>query len=151
MLVIFRPLSGAALATGLIQSWTSLHGLRSTSMIYWLYARFTKPATNIGSSSFMQRRNHVNTIQYRSRLLWAKTLKNGRSQSGKLFCGQKNQRLKLFLGTTIVKLLKRRGTNSQCKIQKLASLMVWMCIRAYGTGSFHIWKGNIDGQNICRF
>ena len=32
----------------------------------------------------------------------------------------------------------------QQTVQKPASLMGWGCIRVYGVGSFHIWKGTIN-------
>jgi len=40
--------------------------------------------------------------------------------------------------------LKRRQTIQF--VPKPASLMVWGCISAYGTGNLNIWKGSINAE-----
>ena len=34
----------------------------------------------------------------------------------------------------------------QWSVQNAASVMVWVCFRAYGTGNLHIWKGSINAE-----
>ena len=79
-----------------------------------------------------------------------KLIQNGLRQNGKLFCGQMNQDLKLFLETMDIVSCepKRRGTIQLVisTVQKPASLKAWGCIHIYGVGSWNIWKGSINAE-----
>ena len=55
----------------------------------------------------------------------------------------------LFVNHGLVLLSKEERDHPACyqwTVQKLASLMVWGCMRAYGVGSLHIWNSTINAE-----
>ncbi len=93
-----------------------------------------------------KRKPHVNMVQKRCRVLWAKaSLKRTVSKWKSVLWSDESQ-FDILVGNHGCRVLrsKEEGDLPVCyqrSVQKPAFLMVWECISAYGMGSFHVLEG----------
>uniref|UniRef100_A0A8C9REE1 Tc1-like transposase DDE domain-containing protein n=1 Tax=Scleropages formosus TaxID=113540 RepID=A0A8C9REE1_SCLFO len=96
-----------------------------------------------------------NTIQKCRRLLWTKVHLKWTEAKWKTVLWSDESKSEVLLGNHgrhVLRTKEERGhpASYQRSVQKPASLMVWGCLSAYGTGSLHISKGTTNGERYIQ-
>ncbi len=98
---------------------------------------------------------YLNMIQKRRRILWAKAHLKWTVAKWKTVLWSDESKFEVLfgkLGCHVIR-TKEDKDNPSCyqrSVQKPASLMVWGCMSACGTGSLHIWKGTINAERYIQ-
>ncbi len=101
-----------------------------------------------------KRKPYVNMVQKRRRVLWAKAhLKWTVSWKSALWSDESKFEILVWNHGRCVLRANKEGDLPAChqrSVQKLASLMVWGCIGAYGMGSLHVLEGTMNAERYIK-
>ncbi len=94
------------------------------------------------TKSIMQKGSHVNMVQKRRRVLWAKAHLKWTVSNWKSVLWSDESKFHILVGNHGHSVLRAKKEGDlpgyhQRSVQNPASLMVWRCISAYGMGSLH--------------
>ncbi len=98
-----------------------------------------------------KRKPYVNMVQKCRRVLWAKAHLNWTVSKWKSVLWSDESKFDILVGNHRRRVLraKEEGDLPACylhSVQKSASLMVWLCISAYGRGSLHVLEGTMNAE-----
>ncbi len=103
-----------------------------------------------------KRKPYVNMVQKRRRVLWAKAHLKWTISKWKSVLWSDESKFDILVGNHGRRVLraKEEGDLPACyqrSVQKLASLMVWGYISAYGMGSLHVLEGTMNAESYIKF